>query len=220
MPQGFDRTVILLDQPSDKVFQPLRLQTVVAGWPNQFCKLLRFGFVHRARLKQVPLSQFVYGQLKRELTADDKNPFRVSDAAGPRGAKVFQRASGKGLDEGIPGLFTYRGYYTLYKKNSGGLVDRFRNESWVLGVAADDLGKVELEQLDAQVGKLYYADYIRNWQDLLNDLRIVPLTSTAQVPHSPNSQPCLVPVSPKSSWRTSSKVLCGAKRTSVGSPLT
>src|SRR5262245_15268813 len=47
-----------------------------------------------------------------------------------------------------------------------------------------------------------------------------PSTSTVQVPHSPSSQPCLVPVRPRSSRSTSSSVLCGAKATSTASPLT
>src|SRR3989449_2469244 len=46
----------------------------------------------------------------------------------------------------------------------------------------------------------------------------VASTSTVQVPHSPNSQPCFVPVSPASSRSTSSSVLCGAKATSTASP--
>src|ERR1043165_6208866 len=46
-----------------------------------------------------------------------------------------------------------------------------------------------------------------------------PSTSTVQVPHSPSSQPCLVPVNAKSSRKTSSRVLCGAKATSAASPL-
>src|SRR3989441_4383570 len=46
----------------------------------------------------------------------------------------------------------------------------------------------------------------------------VPSSSTVHVPHSPSSQPCLVPVSPASSRSTSSRVLCGAKATSTGSP--
>src|SRR5215510_796831 len=46
-----------------------------------------------------------------------------------------------------------------------------------------------------------------------------PATSTAQVPHSPSSQPCFVPVRFRSSRKTSSSVLCGAKATSVCSPL-
>src|ERR1017187_7309337 len=47
-----------------------------------------------------------------------------------------------------------------------------------------------------------------------------PSTSTAQHPHSPSSQPCLVPVSAKSSRRTSRSVLCEANATSTGSPFT
>src|SRR5215208_3342906 len=46
-----------------------------------------------------------------------------------------------------------------------------------------------------------------------------PSTRIAQVPHSPSSQPCLVPVRFRSSRKTSSSVLCGAKATSVCSPL-
>src|SRR5678815_3499477 len=46
-----------------------------------------------------------------------------------------------------------------------------------------------------------------------------PSTSTAQVPHSPSSHPCFVPVRFRSSRKTSSSVLCGAKATSVCSPL-
>src|SRR5688572_5878414 len=46
-----------------------------------------------------------------------------------------------------------------------------------------------------------------------------PSTSTAHVPHSPSSQPCLVPMRLRSSRRTSSSVLCGAKATSTCSPL-
>src|SRR2546428_8037704 len=45
-----------------------------------------------------------------------------------------------------------------------------------------------------------------------------PSTSTVQVPHSPSSQPCFVPVSPRSSRRTPSSVLWGANATSTGSP--
>src|SRR6266849_6755887 len=43
-------------------------------------------------------------------------------------------------------------------------------------------------------------------------------SNTVQVPHSPSSHPCLVPVRPQSSRRTSSSVLCGANATSVCSP--
>src|SRR4051812_16392594 len=47
-----------------------------------------------------------------------------------------------------------------------------------------------------------------------------PSTSTAQAPHSPSSQPCLVPVRARSSRSTSSSVLYGANEASTVSPLT
>src|SRR5262245_14985045 len=47
-----------------------------------------------------------------------------------------------------------------------------------------------------------------------------PSTSTAQHPHSPSSQPCLVPVNIRSSRSTSKSVLCGANATSSCSPFT
>src|SRR6185369_5900167 len=46
-----------------------------------------------------------------------------------------------------------------------------------------------------------------------------PSTSTAHVPHSPSSHPCFVPVRLRSSRKTSSSVLCGAKATSTCSLL-
>src|SRR5688572_8249661 len=47
-----------------------------------------------------------------------------------------------------------------------------------------------------------------------------PSRRTAQAPHSPSSQPCLVPVRPKSSRSTSSSVLYGANVASRVSPFT
>ena len=47
-----------------------------------------------------------------------------------------------------------------------------------------------------------------------------PSIRTAHVPHSPSSQPCFVPVRPRSSRSTSSSVLCGANAISVCSPFT
>src|SRR5438128_9873306 len=47
-----------------------------------------------------------------------------------------------------------------------------------------------------------------------------PSISTAQAPHSPSSQPCLVPVRPRSSRSTSRSVLYAAQDSSTASPLT
>ncbi len=129
----------------------------------------------RAFLKQVPLAELVYGRLKREYLADDQMPFRVTDAAGQNADKVFIRRSGRKLDEvAVPGLFTYRGFYEVYGKESLRLVKQFQREDWVLGGEGEGMTKQELKQLEKDLRDLYLDDYIAAWDKLLADLRIVP----------------------------------------------
>lgn len=134
----------------------------------------------RLALNQVPLAQLVYGRLKRESMADDKYPFRIADVVGRDGQRVFTRASGKGLADGIPGLFTYRGFYEGFLKQSKPMVARVRKERWVLGKGKDELSRAELDQLDSDIMALYSAEYMRRWDALLDDLRIVSISSVRQ----------------------------------------
>jgi type VI secretion system protein ImpL len=134
----------------------------------------------RASLKQVPLAQSVYARLKREALATDQLPFRFSDAVGPEGARVFARKSGQPLDTVIPGFFTYRGYLEVFRVQSAELAGRVRQESWVLGLDQDQLSKSELEELDKGLEELYMADYVRAWDNLLNDLELRPFVNVQQ----------------------------------------
>ena len=134
----------------------------------------------RLGLGQVPLAQLAYGRLKREAASASTPPFKLSDVLGPDGSRVFVRASGKPLEEAIPGLFTYRGYFETYQTESARLVDRLRKERWVLDVGGDDLSKAELDKLDEDVEKLYLAEYGELWQTMLMDLRLAPINSVAE----------------------------------------
>ena len=133
----------------------------------------------RLGLGQIPLAQLAYGRLKREAASSSSPPFKLSDVLGPDGSKVFVRASGKPLDEAIPGLFTYRGYFETYQTESSRLVDRLRKERWVLDVGGDELSKAELDKLDQDVEKLYLDEYAELWQTMLMDLRLAPIGSVA-----------------------------------------
>ncbi|MCP4040635.1 MAG: type VI secretion system membrane subunit TssM, partial [Gammaproteobacteria bacterium] len=127
----------------------------------------------RRILNLVPLANLVYGRLKRDALVATDSPFRVSDVVGRMGEKVFHRVSGKDLGEGIPGLFTYRGFFETYKKESRLLSKKMREESWVLGKDRDEISRAELEQLDEGILRLYLDDFIKQWQTLLGDLAIV-----------------------------------------------
>lgn len=148
----------------------------------------------RLSLTQAPLAELIYGRLKREYMLNDTMPFRVSDAVGIGGRSVFQRNSGKRLDEGIPGLFTYDGYHEVFKAESKRFVELIGEEYWVLGEERSELTNAEKEQLEEDLLVLYMNDYVRTWKGLLADLRIVPfqdipqateLTSILSGPSSP-----------------------------------
>lgn len=128
----------------------------------------------RNNLERVSLAELVYGRLKREAMAEDNSVFRVTNAVGPGAEVVFVRASGASLEEGIPGLFTYQGFYKSYQEESRQLVDQIRKEDWVLGDEQDKVNTAELQRLEQDIRRLYIADYISSWEGLLSDLRIVP----------------------------------------------
>jgi type VI secretion system protein ImpL len=127
----------------------------------------------RIGLSQVPLSQLIYGRTKRDYSVTDKNPFRVSDAVGAAGSKVFERSSGEGLQTGVSGLFTYSGYHDFFKKQVKNIARQTSEENWVLDPDRKKLTDPEVESLQQDMQDLYFADYVRSWRQLLNDLSVV-----------------------------------------------
>ena len=134
----------------------------------------------RMALNQTPLADLVYARLKRDALAKKDPPLILSDVLGPLGAKAFARRSGKALSEPIPHFFTYDGYYQGFQPEIKLLAARARSESWVLANERDELTAAELTKLDGDVTQLYFADYLKIWQGLVGDLKIVPFHSVGQ----------------------------------------
>jgi type VI secretion system protein ImpL len=191
------KTYLMLGDPQHLDNEQLRLWMGL-DWRNQFSTapekqgqlqnhlsaMLELGFesselddavIGRARLSlnQVPLSNLLYGRMKRDYAAVDKHPFRLSDAIGPSGKKVFRRISGEALESGIPGLFTYDGYHDFFKKQVKNVAEQSSEENWILNPDTGELTEPEIEQLQKELRQLYFADYIRAWNKLLADIGVV-----------------------------------------------
>ena len=128
----------------------------------------------RTLLNQVPLSQRIYERIKQnQRTAGAPPEIGLTVAAGPDTPRVFDRKSGQPLNVGIPGLYTYNGYYQFFLNESPKLVGQLADESWILGSAAQvSTNPTERQQVADSVCRLYLNDYLRQWQDLLADLKI------------------------------------------------
>jgi type VI secretion system protein ImpL len=135
----------------------------------------------RATFSRVPLANRVYSRIAPSAAAQAVPPWRPADALGAAGARVFVRASGKKLTDGIPGFYTVNGLYTVLLPALGSATKQVASESWVLGTKAELApDSAEAKRLEHDVIALYEADYAKQWDAMLNDLNIVPLRSPQQ----------------------------------------
>ncbi|MDX3905819.1 MAG: type VI secretion system membrane subunit TssM [Pigmentiphaga sp.] len=145
-------------------------------------KVLKSPFVYdenlvqqqRERLASYSPAERAYSRLRRILMRMPMDEFSVSSMAGPQAASVFRRTSGRPITEGVPGLFSYRGYWDLLNPRVDEIVARMRrDDAWVLGLEAPvEAAKEEHARFVASVKRLYFNDYIKQWDAYLGDLSL------------------------------------------------
>ena len=132
----------------------------------------------RALLAGYPLEARVYSRLRREHVGSDLPAFSIALAAGPSASLVFERISGKSLTEGVPGLFTLNGYRKQFQPEAVRLSSVMAlEEPWVLGLDRGVAGRMQdvaaLGALIDRVRRLYLNDYVKHWDALLADVRLM-----------------------------------------------
>ncbi|WP_428459098.1 type VI secretion system membrane subunit TssM [Photobacterium makurazakiensis] len=133
--------------------------------------------VARSILTQMPLAERAYQRLKLEYTNSHVPDFKLTSVLGSQSLKIFHRFSGKSLNEGISGLYTYNGFHSVFQLESQRIVKRLMEDSWVYG---DDLLLAETtkKQVTQLVSDKYYRDYIYEWTQLLADVQLIPYQNT------------------------------------------
>jgi type VI secretion system protein ImpL len=132
----------------------------------------------RAMLASYPLEQRIFSRLKRMRTGSDIAAFTVANAAGPSAPLVLERASGKPLTDGIPGMFTYDGYHKRFQSSVVQLTGLMAlEEPWVLGLERTAADKTRdaagLGALTDRVRRIYLENYVKEWDALLADVRLL-----------------------------------------------
>ena len=131
-------------------------------------------------LTELPLAQRVYNGIINSTKATALPKWRITDAGGPNVARAMVRSSGKPLNEGVEGIFTYKGFHEVFLPEAVSVAERVQNESWVLGARGD---QVQSEQamlvLARDVLDLYYNDYVARYDAILGDLDIIPMESVS-----------------------------------------
>jgi type VI secretion system protein ImpL len=136
----------------------------------------------RSMLASYPLEQRIFSRLKRMRLGADIPGFTITNAAGPAAPLVFERVSGKPLTDGIPGMFTYDGYHKRFQSSVVQLTELMAlEEPWVLGLERGVIEKMReaagLVALTDRVRRLYLESYVKEWDALLADVRLIRSTS-------------------------------------------
>jgi type VI secretion system protein ImpL len=135
----------------------------------------------RKTFSRVPLSNRVYSRIASSGAAQSVPPWRPADALGAAGVRVFARASGKPLTEGVPGFYTVDGFYKVLLPALGNVTKQIAKESWVLGPGSEITpDSAQARRLERDVITLYEADYAKQWDAMLADLSLVPLRTPEQ----------------------------------------
>ena len=129
-------------------------------------------------LSELPLAQRVYNGIVNSNTATQLPKWRLTEAGGPSVKRVLVRSSGKQLNDGIEGIFTYDGFHNVFLPEAVSVSERVQREAWVLGQRSEEeQSTAVLLALSRDVLDLYYNDYITRYDTMLGDVDIIPLES-------------------------------------------
>ena len=135
----------------------------------------------RASFSKVTLAQRAYARIRGSAAAQRLAPWRPVDALGPAGARLFVRASGHKLTDGIAGLFTHDGFISVLLPSIAPAAQSVAAESWVLGQKTDlDPNGAAMRDVQSAVVAMYATEDIDVWDRMLADLEVVPLRSLTQ----------------------------------------
>jgi type VI secretion system protein ImpL len=137
----------------------------------------------RGILTRQPLAEYIYNRMLRTALVQSLPEWTVADNAGPAGGRVFELRDGKPLNTGVPGIFTYDGYHTVFLALLPRVTKDATEDGWVLGrqQAAGVVGSVaEMGRLRRDIVSLYLDDYTRRWDALLANVALKPFGSLQQ----------------------------------------
>ncbi|WP_434113650.1 type VI secretion system membrane subunit TssM [Paraburkholderia caffeinilytica] len=125
----------------------------------------------------------LYEQARASMAPHAPAPFTLERVAGPDASGWFSRHSQAPLSDGVPGLFTYRGYWSVFTRDLPAFVERHRiDERWLLGassVLSDEKSSTDTASTDRLVESLrtlYLDEYVQQWDAFLDDIRLANTT--------------------------------------------
>ncbi|WP_192256012.1 type VI secretion system membrane subunit TssM [Mesorhizobium caraganae] len=124
----------------------------------------------------ISLPARAYKQLLADPAVAGLKEWIPANFAGPNGAKVFSRRSDKTLRVGISGAFTYDGFHDAILDRVEDVAAQAALDRAVFAGGCSENSETSVSALSEDILKLYYDDYIAQWDSFLRDMRLAPLS--------------------------------------------
>ncbi len=132
-----------------------------------------------ATICEVPLAVRAYRSLLADLASEKPKDWLPAEYAGPNGSRVFTRISGKTLRVGLDGIYSYDGFHSAILPNLANTAAQAALDRTVFSGGCAESAQISTELLEQDILKLYYDDFIAQWDGLLRDITLVPIEDLA-----------------------------------------
>jgi type VI secretion system protein ImpL len=129
-------------------------------------------------IRQASIPKLMYSRVRLDYVGDTARALRLDQAAGLGADRVLARKSGTSLSTPVPSLYTRDVFDEITGSGTANIVKRFMDDSWVLGEQGASLAGTA--RMTFQVIDIYEQDYIRAWDEILNDITLVPFRTVTQ----------------------------------------
>ena len=128
----------------------------------------------------IPLAVRAYRSLLTEPAVAALPQWVPAEKTGPNGAQVLTRLSKKTLRDGLPGVFTYAAFHDVVLPQIPEVAAQATLDRTVFAGGCNESAEASADTLQADILKLYYDDYIAQWDGFLRDVRLTPINDLAE----------------------------------------
>ena len=129
---------------------------------------------------QIPLSVRAYRALLDDPEVKSLPDWIPAEHAGPNGARVLTRLSERTLRVGLSGAFTYDGFHDAILPLVPEIAAEVALDRAVFAGGCSESAEISPGALQEDMLKLYYEDFISQWDGFLRDVRLAPLETLAE----------------------------------------
>lgn len=128
----------------------------------------------------IPLAVRAYRTLRTDGSVAGLKDWIPAEKTGPNGARVLTRLSEQTLRIGLPGAFTYDGFHQAVLPLIPEVAAQATLDRAVFAGGCSESADASEETLEADILKLYYDDFISQWDGFLRDVRLTPIDNLVQ----------------------------------------